>query len=170
MNDPMKRALLSTGFFASAGILSFFFFAPSNLVLWPNTLFYAVIVLNTFFSVRFFARITPHSWTQSVVDGVLVLIYLALALSLGREWAFPFFALCIFVAAPIKYVLMLGKIPHSDLLRRKLLIELLGAGLCTAALLCAVFLGYPLTAAWTLAIIFSLANIYLLAIRPMYRL
>ncbi len=170
MSNPTTRAWVVSIFFTAAGLLSFFVIAPDTRYVWPNALFYAVIVINTFYSVRLFARIAPSSFSQTAVDGLLVLSYLGLAFSLGREWAFPFFALCIFVAAPIKYVLMLGVVPHSDLLRKKLLIDLSGTAMCAIALLGAVFLEYPLTAAWSLAIFFSLANIYLLAIRPMYRL
>jgi hypothetical protein len=101
---------------------------------------------------------------------VLVVVYFALGLSIGREWAFPFFALCVFVAAPIKYTLMLGHVPHPEFLKKKLLIDLSGTALCALALLGAVLLDYPLTSAWALAIIYSLANVYLLFIRPMYRL
>lgn len=168
--NPTAKAWTVSAVFALAGIAGFLFIAPDTKLLWPNALFYAVITVNTFFSVRLFARIAPPSLSQLLVDGLLVLAYLGLAFSLGREWAFPFFALCIFVAAPIKYVLMLGVVPHSGLLKKKLLIDLSGTTLCVVALLGAVFFDYPVAVAWGLAIVFSLANIYLLAIRPMYRL
>jgi len=169
MNNPNRRAWIASIGFALAGIISFII-VPSSRILWPETIFYTVLVINTFFSVRLFARVAPENWQQMFVDAALALSYLALAFSLGTEWAFPFFALCIFVAAPIKYALMLGAVPHSDLLRKKLLIDLSGTTLCILALLAAVFFDYPVAAAWTLAIIFSLANIYLLLVKPMYRL
>lgn len=170
LKDPTTRAWFVAVFFSLAGLLSFTFVAPTSRLLWPNAIFYAVLVVNTFYSVRLFARIAPASVAQTAVDLTLVAAYVGLALSLGREWAFPFFALCIFVAAPIKYVLMLGSVPNSELLKKKLLIDLSGTVMSVFTLLGAIFLSYPLTAAWALAILFSLANIYLLAIRPMYRM
>jgi hypothetical protein len=76
----------------------------------------------------------------------------------------------VFVAAPIKYVLMLDHVPHHGFLKRKLLIDLSGTALCALALLGAVLLGYPLVSAWALAIVYTIANIYHLVINPMYRL
>lgn len=153
--------------FGLAGIAGFLF-APATHFVWPDLLFYIVIVINTFYSVRLFARVAPQSRWQTRVDAVLACAYLALAFSLGHEWAFIFFALVIFIAAPLKYTLMIGHVPHSHLLRKKLVIDLLGTALCAAALVGAIFLNYPLTSAWALAILFTLANIYLLAIKPMY--
>jgi hypothetical protein len=167
---PQTRAWLATGAFAIAGIAAFFYVAPNTRLVWPDAIFYGVIVLNTFFSIRLFARISPAQTYQAVVDTTLVLCYVALALSLGTMWAFPFFALCIFIAAPLKYILMLGETPYDKLMKKKLLIELLGTALCAFALLGATILDYPLASAWALAIVFSLANVYLLIIHPMYRL
>ena len=171
MNSATKRAWMAVIGFSLAGIIGFTFVAPDGTrIVWPEILFYALLVLNTFFSVRLFASIMPEDRSQMLVDTVLVVCYIGLALSLGREWAFPFFALCIFVAAPIKYALVVGSVPYSQLLRKKLIIDLLGAALCAFALLGAVFLNYPLTTAWLFATIFALANIYVLVIRPLYRL
>ncbi|MDZ4227337.1 MAG: hypothetical protein U1D26_02550 [Patescibacteria group bacterium] len=169
LHNPSVRAFSATGVFAIAGILGFLY-APSTHFVWPDALFYAIILINTFFSIRFFTRITPPSRAQNLIDAALVVSYLALAFSLGHEWAFIFFALVVFIMAPIKYVLMLGVVPMESLLKKKLLIDLAGTVMCAAALIGAVLLDYPLTSAWAMAIIFTLANIYLLAIRPMYRL
>jgi len=168
--SAQTRAWLATVAFATAGLAAFIFVAPSTRLVWPEAIFYGVIVLNTFFSIRLFARISPAQTYQAVVDATLVLCYIALALSLGTPSAFPFFALCIFIAAPLKYILMLGETPYDKLMKRKLFIELLGTALCAFALLGATILDYPLASAWVLAIVFSLANIYLLLIRPMYHL
>ena len=101
MNSPETKAWFVTGGFALVGMLAFWFVAPSAHVTWPDTLFYAIIVLNTFFSVRLFSSITPPSFWQAITDAALVLAYVALALTIGREWAFPFFALCVFIVAVI---------------------------------------------------------------------
>lgn len=169
MKNPEIRAWGVTIGFALVGIFAFFFLAPDTHIVWPDTLFYAVIVFNTFFSVRLFARVTPPSFWQTIVDSTLVLSYVALALAIGREWAFPFFALCIFIAAVAKYTLMLRIVPHEKLLKRKITIDILGVALCTVTLGIALT-GWILTSAWFLAAVFTLSNVYLLLIRPMYRM
>jgi len=169
MVSPVQKAWFVTCLFALIGLFAFFFVAPDTHIAWPDSLFYGIIVLNTFFSVRLFSHITPPSFWQALTDGALVLAYVALALAIGSEWAFPFFALCIFIAAVIKYALMLRIVPHEDVLKRKIIIDMLGVALCATALGVALA-GWTLTSAWLLAIVFTIANIYLLLIKPMYRL
>lgn len=136
----------------------------------PLGIFYATITMNTYFSVKLFASITPpENKLQHIMDLLLVVFYLLLVPSFPYPTAYMFFALCIFITAPIKYALLLTVIPYEHLLKRKILIDLLGTSLC-AAVLGGALLGYPLESAWVLAVVFLLANIYLLAIRPMYRL
>jgi hypothetical protein len=169
MNDPIVKTWLATIAFSLAGVASLLFLTPVSAVLLPQVIFYGVLVLNTFFSVRFFSRIAPENLSQIEIDTVLVVLYFALAASLGRPVSFAFFALCLFIAASSKYPLLLLVIPQTDILKRKILIDLLGTATC-AAILGATILGYALEAAWAAAILFTLANVYLLAIKPMYRL
>ncbi len=169
MTNPTVKTWLATGAFSLAGVASLLFLAPVSMYLLPHVIFYAVLVLNTFFSVRFFSGIAPENRSQMQIDTVLVILYFLLAASLGRPIAFTFLALCLFIAASSKYPLLLLVIPQTDVLKRKILIDLLGTGAC-AAWLGATLLGYPYEAAWAMAILFSLANVYLLAIKPMYRL
>jgi hypothetical protein len=100
---------------------------------------------------------------------MLAFVYFFLAASFGNP---PQFALCatvLFLIAAGKYTLMLYDIPHPHLLRRKIRIDLLGALLC-AGVLAAMNLGWILYAGWALAVFFALANIYILGVRPLYRL
>lgn len=135
----------------------------------PHVIFFAVLILNTVFSVRFWRPLQPKSPVQLVIDGVLLANYAALLFAIGRPIEFAFFAALLFIAATMKYAVMLGVVPHTDVLRKKIIIDLLGAFLC-AAVLFATLMGYALYAAWALAVIFTLANIYLLYFRPMYKL
>jgi len=169
MKDPTTKAWLATGAFALAGAVSFFVVAPISPYLLPHLIFYAVLVVNTFFSIRFFPRIAPENASQVAIDAVLVFLYLALAASIGRPVQFAFFALCLFIAASTKYPLLLLVIPQTNVLKRKILIDLMGTAAC-AVVLGATILGYAFGAAWAAAIGFTLANVYLLLIRPMYRL
>src|SRR3989344_3392645 len=160
MGNPIVKTWTATIAFSLAGLISVLFYASVSPVLLPHVIFYAVLVVNTFFSVRFFSRIAPENKSQFAIDTVLVILYLALAFSMGYPFTFAFFALCLFIAASSKYPLLLLVIPQTNVLKRKILIDLLGTGTC-AAILGATILGYPYEAAWTMAILFTLANVYL---------
>lgn len=169
MENPTVKAWVVTVLFSFVGVVAFFYRAPFVPELVPELVFYAVLVLNTFFSVRFYSALQPKNSSQVCIDAVLVVAYIALAFSLGRPISFAFAALCLFIIAPQKYALMLELVPHATLLRNKILIDLSGAML-SAAVLGATIAGYAYAGAWVLAVLFTLANIYLLFIRPMYRL
>lgn len=155
--------------FSLFGVWTVLFRSPHTPELIPHVLFYTVLVVNTFFSVQLYAAIQPKNISQTLIDITLAVCYIGLSLSLGDPVVFALWALALFIAAPLKYVLMLGLIPHDALLQRKIRIDLTGTAAC-ALLLAGTLLGYSLTAAWTFAIAFALANVYLLLIKPMYRL
>ena len=162
------KAWAVTAGFTVVGLIALYL-APRSLVLVPQVLFYAVLILNTFYSVRFFHRIQPVYVSQALVDIVLVVVYTILAFAFGHALLFSYMALWVFLIAPVKYTLMLNHTPHTGALKQKILIDLLGTGFM--ALVLGIFLaGYVLTSAWLLAIVFALANVYFLFMRPMYRL
>jgi hypothetical protein len=166
--NPNVRAHAATICFALIG-LGVIFFRPLDWTFaLPQIIFYAVLTINTYFSIQFFTPLTPKSFYQLLVDAALVVAYISLGLSIGFPYAFAFCALLIFVVAPMKYTHKLDLIPHTTLLRKKILIDLCGALMCTVVLGLTIF-GYPLFAAWLLAILFSAANVYLLLMNPMYR-
>jgi len=169
MKDPATKATVATLVFSLVGIVSFFVYAQLSSYLLPNAIFYAVLIVNTFFSIRFFSRIAPENTSQVIVDTILVLLYFGLALSMGRPIQFAFFALCIFIVASVKYALLFRVIRHIDVLKRKIRIDLIGTTAC-AAVLGLTILGPAFEAAWLAAIGFIIANVYLFFIRPMYRL
>jgi len=169
MGKPTTKAWFATTAFALAGLVSLLFFAMVSRYLLPHSIFYYVLVLNTFFSIRFFSDILEPSPRQTAVDTILVVLYIVLAYSLGNAFAFSLAATCLFLVATAKYVIELDSNPHVSVLKRKISLDLLGAALCASAL-GGTLMGYPLESAWTLAAVFALANVYLLFIRPMYRL
>ncbi len=169
MKDPTTKAAVATLVFSLVGVVSFFAYAVLSSYLLPHMIFYTVLVINTFFSIRFFSRIAPENTSQVVIDVILIVLYCALALSMGRPMEFAFLALCLFIAASIKYPLLLRVILQTQVLKKKTLIDLIGTMTC-AGVLGATILGYAFEAAWVAALGFTLANIYLLFIRPMYRL
>ena len=167
--SPATKALFATAVFSLAGIVSVVLVAPHNEFLVPHILFYAVLTLNSYFSVRFYSAIQPKSISQTLVDTLLVVVYLGLALSIGQPLSFALFALFVFIVATPKYALMRGVIPHDALLRRKILIDLSGVAFCALVVVCTL-LGYSWESAWVLGVGFALANVYHLLIYPMYRL
>lgn len=163
------RALGVSILFTAVGVWAILFHSVPWEYVIPHTIFYATLTLNTFFSVRFFTPITPESSFHTGIDLALAGAYIALALSIGIPMAFAFFALLVFVLAPAKYAQLLGRTPHDKTMRKKILIDLLGTLLCTAVLGLTIA-GLEYKAAWILAAMFLAANVYLLAMRPMYRL
>lgn len=135
-------------------------------MLLAHGIFLALLLINTVFSVRFFMPLLPRTAAQWVLDALLVLLYLSLFISLGKPLLFPFCATLLFVLATMKYAVALGHAP-LPVLRKKIIIDLLGGLLCFGALALAA-LGYQLEASYLLAGIFCAANVYLLLINPMY--
>ncbi len=165
---PAIRALAATILFSIVGISSLFFHDTVSQFTLPNALFYTVLTINTYFSVRFYSAWTPTSIIQTAIDLALMVAYIALGLSIGTPLAFSFFALIVFAIAPVKYANLLGKTPYNATLRKKIFIDLLGTALCVVVLgLTRTSVALP--AAWFGAGLFTLANVYLLCIRPMYR-
>lgn len=169
MKSPALRAFVVTAGFSAAGVYALLFRAPLAPELLPQIIFFVTLLVNTFFSVRFYARIQPKDSSQMIIDVLLVVSYIALALSIGRAIEFSIAALILFGLAPMKYVLMLGKVPHRALLRRKIRIDTSGTILCVF-LLAATLAGYGFAGMWVTTMIFLAANIYLLKFKPMYQL
>ncbi len=164
----MSRAAVAAVSFALIGIADLLFEAPHTVYVLPHSIFFFTLVLNTFFSVRFFSRVIPESNHQFVIDTLITIAYAGLAVSIGYEIPFAFFALVVFILAPLKYVFLRRLGIFAALLKRKITINLLGAALCMAVFT-GTALGFALPFAWTLAVVFVIANIYLLFVRPMYR-
>lgn len=166
--NPKIRALSVTILFSVVGVWAILFHSVPWEYVVPHVLFYAILTLNTYFSVRFYTAFTPESAFQTGIDLALAGAYIALALSIGIPVAFSFFALLIFVVAPAKYAHLLGKTSHDATLRKKILIDLLGTIMCVGVL-GLTLAGLEYKAAWILTGLFGIANLYLLGIRPMYR-
>ncbi len=168
MNSTVK-SWFATSVFALAGITSVLFYSIVSPFLLPHVIIYAVLVSNTFFSIRFWGALQPKDTRQFLVDAALVVTYLMLAFSIGKPFNFALAALLLFTVAPLKYILMRGRTQHGALVEHKILLDSLGMFACIALVL-GLFLGNALEVTWLFAIGFTLANLYLLFIRPMYRM
>lgn len=165
--SPKLRALSATVLFTVVGVCATLFHSVPWEYVFPHAIFYVVLTINTFFSIRFYSAFTPESGFQSIIDFTLAAAYVALGLTIGIPLFFALCALIIFTIAPAKYAHMLGRTPHDTTLRRKILIDLLGTAMCVLVLVLTLA-GMEAKAAWILAGLFSVANVYLLFIRPMY--
>src|SRR3954470_23834087 len=105
--NPKTRALGATYLFTCVGAWALLFHnVPWGFVI-PHAIFYTVLTLNTYYSVRLYTEIAPEHTFQKSVDVALAVLYIALGLTMGLPMPFAFFALCIFTVAPMKYAQML---------------------------------------------------------------
>jgi hypothetical protein len=167
MISPKLKTYIFTIVFSIIGI--FMILKNLNFPALPLILFYVILLINTFFSIEFFSKISSSDkCEQKIVDFSMGAIYLGLILSLGNETMYLLFSAILFVVASMKYALLL-KIVDINILRKKLIIDILGGIVCILAL-AGSLLGYGEITNWIWAILFLFANIYLLIIKPMYRL
>lgn len=163
-----RRAGITTAIFLTAGVFG---------VVWTHDLahsvfqiiFYALMVLNAYFSISHFAAIIPaNDKTQGWMDAGLVLCYILLAVSITRIVAFNLILLVLYIFASLKYILALPITPRPELLYRKIKIDTFGILACALATI-AILVGYGRSAfiAWT--VVFLLATIYVLYIKPLYK-
>ncbi len=166
-----ERAIAATLGFGSFGVLAAAILVHNWATAWPLIFFYAILVVNTYFSVRVFATITPpDASSQKNIDFIIICIYLSLATQFEHPLGFTIIAALLFTCCIIKYKLLARIAPgYRMLLRRKIILDWLGAFLCTIAAL-GVVANYSHIATTFLTIINALANIYLLIIKPFYAL
>ena len=163
--------MLATVAFTLFGAL-LLFTVDNFLYALPALILYAMLVINTYFSIRCFSSITPENDNMAkIVDIGLALLYLALALKFNDIRHFLVIALFLLELATVKYIMLLGiSAPkHRNLVQNKILLETLGVISCSIALTLAL-LGYTSFSIWFLALLLLNANIYLIILRPFYKI
>ena len=70
--SPVSRARSATVLFSVVGVWSVLFHSVPWEYVYPHALFYAVLTINTFFSIRFYSAFTPASRFQTLIDLALV--------------------------------------------------------------------------------------------------
>lgn len=137
---------------------------------WTLVVFYATLLTNTYFSVRSFASITPKKHLgQQLIDAALAACMFFMVLSFNSILNFTILATLLFIIATLKYVLLTNLAGYSKLLYMKIRIDTLGALFCFIAVLGTLF-GYGSQVSIIWAIVFVLANFYVLWLEPHYRL
>ena len=136
----------------------------------PLFIFYCVLVFNTYFSIKLFSQIIPgDNVLQKIMDAILIILYVLLALNIHSIIWFVLVDTLLFIMAAAKYAFLLNHTDHPLLLKRKILIDLLGILLSTLTLV-GIISGYETVSVWLFAMVFLIANILLLSVWPMYRL
>jgi len=137
---------------------------------WPLTVFYVALILNSFFSVRAFASITPKRHLgQQFFDILLGLCLALMPLNFSSPLNFILLAAILFIIATLKYIFLIPIIGFSQLLYKKIRIDCLGILLCFLAL-AGVLLGYAKLSSILWTLFFLAANAHILWLRPLYRL
>jgi len=168
-NRAARRAAGATSLFAAAGVASACRGSPDWVVSAPLGVAYALLVVNTYCSIRCFgAIIPPELRTQRLLDVVLGATYLALAGSLGDPVRFAAVGALLFAVATFKYALLLGRLDAAELLARKVRVDTVGTIVSVVALVVASR-GYEQAAAWGLLGLNAAANLVVLWWKPLYR-
>ncbi len=160
------KAWIFTIFFSIIGCVMVY--KNFNLVKSPMLLFYIILIVDSYFSVGFFSKIVPSKRVdQKIIDFLLVCFYLILILNINNEIWYLLSAIMLFAVATLKYIFLLGVVDFR-VLKRKLMIDILGMIVCVLALV-GYLIGLEMMAMWIWSLIFLLANIYLLIIKPVYK-
>ena len=167
---PLFEAAFVSFIFLIAGILSWIFTISAPYVLPALMIFYVILVINTFFSIKLFSSITPPgNKMNNFIDVILFFLYIISAFYLPVPTFFMLFMLLLFIVATLKYACLLQIVRHTRLLKKKIIVDLMGCVMC-AVVLIAMILGYENEAAWGLAIVFAIANFLLFFVWPLYKL
>ncbi|MCC7004529.1 hypothetical protein IT397_01260 [Candidatus Nomurabacteria bacterium] len=171
MNIILKiKPIIATVIFALFGIYSSIFIVTDWKLSLPLVIFYFILTINTFFSIKLFTKIIdPKNVSQIVIDTILFCLYFLLAYKVDSYFWFSVVILALFIVAIVKYIFLLNLLQYQDLLNKKIFINSLGTVACILNYLFAAF-DYGFQSAWALVIVFAVANIYLLVINPMYRI
>jgi hypothetical protein len=159
--------IIASSIFAGIAIGAWLYLVPYSSIAISHTLFYAILLINTFFSITFLSQLPVLSLPHTVLDLTLGGLYIILAMSIGRPGLFEAISLALFAFATTKYAL-LSKAIHLRTIRKKIIADCLGACLCAAGLT-ASLTGYPLQSAWAMTVILAIATLYVLILSPIYR-
>jgi len=162
-----KAMFVSLLFFFWALIVFYIFNVRPNSPATP--IFYALMLINTFFYIRVFATITPKSKMQNFLDFLLGIGLAFSPIFFNSPTNFVLVNLFLFIIVIIKDISLISLIGFSKLLLKKIRTDTLGILLCALCLV-GILTGFTTLSLKLFAFIFFLANIYILKLRPLYRI
>lgn len=168
--NAARKALIVTTVMTLVGATIVVFALRDWTFALPSFLFYLLLLVNTFFSIRCFSTITPPSIEQSTVDLTLLLLYFVMASTFGNPFFFLLSNVAMFAVATLKYSLLLGKTSHDTQLRYKIIMDGIGTISATFCLLITILLEHthPQLGLWIWTIGFIFGNAYVFFVRPLY--
>lgn len=172
MNEKKANifATIMTLIYTTLGLVGVFYLVTDWMVSLPIVVFYFLILVSTHLSVSFFLSIIPeHGYLQKVINGALLVIYFILAFTLNNPLNFMIVTALLFSVSTTKYLLMVEEHPHKKLLWRKVSVQTLGTIACILTIL-GILSGYTLVATSLWLVCFIIANIYIISIKPLYRI
>lgn len=164
-------------FKAAGSIALVLIFAIIQIWLWPGDwavgapliVFFAVLMLNTFFSIKFFSQIIPSSIFQAFIDLVLLGCFLILTRFLFDRFYFMEFCTLLFIVAILKYAQIESDTKYRNIISRKLFVDTLGTVACALTLI-GISFGYGALAVYLWTAAFAVANWYYLIYKSLYRM
>lgn len=163
-----KQPLLASIFFVLVGFFSCLYLINDWKLAVPSIIFYIILVVNTYFSISTFVSATPSkSFGQNFFNLSLVIVYIFLALNIGKPFWFSLWGGILFFIAVLKYLNLGAMIGFSKLLKRKISVDFLGL-LAFLLAFSGVLMGFDLLSMWILVIAFAVVNFYIFFINPLY--
>lgn len=166
----VRRAWLATVAFLVWFIIALHIYPVTWSSSWALVCFYILLLINTFFSIRVFATISPRNdMFQHLIDIVLGLCLVILPVYISSSLVFALLCLLLFITATLKYIFLVPIVGHSKLLQEKIRVDTLGILMCFLFLI-GVFYASAYVSSIILLIIFFCANVYVLWRKPLYKL
>lgn len=175
--NPKQKGALATIVFTLFGVLGFGF-APDKSEALPEAIVYALLMVQTWYSLPLFFRlIDAKDKRQQAMDVVLGFAYALLAWTIHNGFLFYFAWTVFFILTVLKYSLLVGRFSAQRLLRRKLVANVLGIAMgifVPMVWLTPLFVAnrydvaVPGSLRWIGVILFGGACVYYFWLRPLY--
>lgn len=144
---------------------------PHSLVAGLNTVFYLLLVLNTYFSLSFTEASLPvRCPSDAAISTVLLVLYLALPWAVHHPLAFYLLVAVFFSLAVVKYANWLTRVEAGFFLRRKIIADSCGAAEGILAVGALALLDQPLWITVVAVAAYAYGNLHTLLVDPLYRL
>jgi len=136
---------------------------------WPQIASFCLLVWNDFYSIRYFSSfLDAKKPFQMAIDFFLFLAHVALVFSFAKPLWFHVCLALLFCEATLKYSYELPSVERPERLYRKIVVDTLGSTGCVAATI-GIVGGYAHVAAIAWMVIFAIASVYVIHLRPLYQ-
>lgn len=130
--SPQTKATLFCSSCLTASLAAWIWIVPDSATAIPHAAFYVVLIINTYFSIVALSSVCSRARHQAPIDAVLTVNYLLLAAAIGQPSLFELFCASLFALAALKYALLPKRL-HLRVIKRKIVIDILGLGLSASS-------------------------------------